>query len=203
MKKRFLVIILLIFVGFFIIIFLKNNYKKIKSGNNKNNKSVNQIEEYILNMNSYKAIIEVTITSNKNENKYLIKQEHNSEKNIQKIEEPETIKNIEILQSGGKIEIKNSRLNLTNIYDEYPYITENILWLDSFINLYKKEKNNSIIYEQNNEIIMELNNKNNKYFSLIKLYIDKNSGNPKKMIVQDNNQKNRIYILYKEIIINQ
>ena len=203
MKKRFLVIILLIFVGFFIIIFFKNNYKKIKSGNNKNNKSVNQIEEYILNMNSYKAIMEVTITSNKNENKYLIKQEHNSEKNIQKIEEPETIKNIEILQSGGKIEIKNSRLNLTNIYDEYPYITENILWLDSFINLYKKEKNNSNIYEQNNEIIMELNNKNNKYFSLIKLYIDKNSGNPKKMIVQDNNQKNRIYILYKEIIINQ
>ena len=203
MKKRFLVIILLIFVGFFIIIFFKNNYKKIKSGNNKNNKSVNQIEEYILNMNSYKAIIEVTITSNKNENKYLIKQEHNSEKNIQKIEEPETIKNIEILQSGGKIEIKNSRLNLTNIYDEYPYITENILWLDSFINLYKKEKNNKNIYEQKNKKNMELNNKNNKYFSLIKLYIDKNSGNPKKMIVQDNNQKNRIYILYKEIIINQ
>lgn len=203
MKKRFLLIILFVFVVLFMIIFLKNYYKNIKLGNNKNNKSVNVIEAYILNISSYKATIEVTVVSNKNENKYLIKQEHNSEKNIQVIEEPETIKNIEIIQSNGKIEIKNSRLNLTNIYDEYPCISENILWLNSFIDLYKNQKNNRKIYEINDEIIMELSNKDNKYFSSIKLYIDKKSRNPKRMIVQDNNQKNKIYILYKEIIINQ
>ncbi len=63
--------------------------------------------------------------------------------------------------------------------------------------------NNYKIYELNDEIIMELNNKNNKYFSNIKLFIDRKNGNPKRMIVQDNNQKNKIYILYKEIIINE
>lgn len=203
MKKRFFLIILFIFVGLFIMIFFKNHYKNIKFGNNKNNKSVKEIEAYILNINSYKTSMEVTIISNKNENKYLIKQEHNSEKNTQIIEEPETIRNVEITQSNGKVEIKNSQLNLTQIYDEYPYISENILWLDSFINLYKSQNYNNKIYEKNDEIIMELNNKNNNYFSVIKLYIDINSGRPKRMIVQDNNQKNKIYILYKEIIINQ
>ncbi|MBR2703973.1 MAG: hypothetical protein IKE91_00705 [Clostridia bacterium] len=203
MKKRFLLVFLFIFVIIFILIFVKNNYKKIQFGNNKNNKSVEKIEEYILNISSYKTTMEVTVTSNKNENKYLIKQEHNNDKNIQIIEEPETIKGVEIIENEGKVEVKNSNLNLSQIYNEYPYISENILWLNSFINLYKNEKNSSKIYELNDEIIMELNNKNNKYFSNIKLFIDRKSGNPKRMIVQDNNQKNKIYILYKEIIINE
>ena len=88
-------------------------------------------------------------------------------------------------------------------HNEYPCISENILWLNSFIDLYKNDKDNSKIYEDNDEIIMEINDKNNKYFSNIKLFIDRKSGNPKRMIVQDNNQKNKIYILYKEIIINE
>jgi hypothetical protein len=69
--------------------------------------------------------------------------------------------------------------------------------------LYKNNKNNSTIYEEDDEIIMEIKNENNRYYSTIKLFIDKKSGNPKRMIVQDNNQKNKIYILYKEIIINE
>lgn len=203
MKKRLLLIILFIFVGTFLLIFIKNNYKNIKYGNNKINKSVSKIEEYILNINSYKASIEVTITSNKNENKYLIKQEYKPEKSIQIVEEPETIKGIEIMQFDDKIEVKNTKLNLNQIYNEYPHISENILWLNSFIDLYKNNKNNSTIYEEDDEIIMEIKNENNRYYSTIKLFINKKSGNPKRMIVQDNNQKNKIYILYKEIIINQ
>ena len=132
MKKRFLLVFLFIFVIIFILIFVKNNYKKIQFGNNKNNKSVEKIEEYILNISSYKTTMEVTVTSNKNENKYLIKQEHNNDKNIQIIEEPETIKGVEIIENEGKVEVKNSNLNLSQIYNEYPYISENILWLNSY-----------------------------------------------------------------------
>ena len=203
MKKRFLLVFLFIFIIIFVLIFTKNNYKIIQFGNNKNNKSVKKIEEYILNICSYKTTMEVTIKSNKNENKYLIKQDYSKEKSIQIIEEPETISGVEIIQEGNKIEVKNSKLNLSQIYNEYPCISENVLWLNSFIDLYKNDKDNSKIYEDNDEIIMEINDKNNKYFSNIKLFIDRKSGNPKRMIVQDNNQKNKIYILYKEIIINE
>ena len=72
MKKRIFTIFLIFFVGIIFIIFIKNNYKKIKFGNNESNKSVKDIEAYILNINSYKATVEVTVNSNKNSNKYLI-----------------------------------------------------------------------------------------------------------------------------------
>ena len=47
--------------------------KKIKIGNN----IISQVEiDDILNISSYKATIEVEVKSNKNENKYVIKQEY-------------------------------------------------------------------------------------------------------------------------------
>ena len=41
------------------------------------NKSADEIKEYILNIESYKAIAEVTIKSNKNENTYKLEQKYN------------------------------------------------------------------------------------------------------------------------------
>ena len=58
-----------------------------------NNKSADEIEEYILNMNSYKAKAEITINSNKNTNKYLITEQYTNQDNTYKKEilEPENI----------------------------------------------------------------------------------------------------------------
>ena len=50
---------------------------------------------------------------------------------------------------------------------------------------------------------MEFKDENNKYYYNRKLYIDKKTGKPDKMIVQDNSNNEKIYILYKEIIINE
>ena len=46
--------------------------KKTKNGNNMNSQ---EIVDYILNINSYKAQITVEVKSNKNTNKYVIKQQ--------------------------------------------------------------------------------------------------------------------------------
>ena len=202
MKKRYFVYLLLFFVLIFLIFLIKNNYKNIKNGNNYFDKSVRGIEEYILNINSYRATIEVVVNSNKNQNKYLIEQEHTNEFSKQIVQEPENISGVEIISKDGKIEIKNTKLNLSEIYNEYSGIYENILWLDSFIGLYKTSDNKKI-YEENGYIVMELHEENNKYYYNRKLYINKESGAPEKMIVQDNSNNEKIYILYKKIIINK
>ena len=172
-------------------------------GNNISVKSIDEMEEYILNMSSYEAKIEVTVVSNKNENKYILEQKYSNE-NVAKQEviEPSNIKGVQTIYSEGKLELKNSRLNLSNIFDNYPFITENILWLSSFIKDYSETDQKSI-REENNEFIMDVQIKDtNKYTCNKKLYIDKNTGNPTKLLIQDENSKTSIYILYNEIKLN-
>ena len=53
-----------------------------------------------------------------------------------------------------------------------------------------------------NELILEVKNENNPYNVTKKLYIDRKSGKPTKMIVKDINQKTLVYILYTEIEIS-
>lgn len=202
MKKRFFVYLLLVFVLIFLIFFLKNNYKKCKYGNNYFDKSVKGIEEYILNMHSYRATIEVTVTSNKNNNRYLINQEYSDNKKIQTITEPQNIAGVTVEARDGKVEIRNTKLNLSEIYNEYPGVSENVLWLDSFVNSYINSDSKRI-YEENDCIVMEVKDQNNRYYFFKKLYVDKQTGLPKKMVVQDNDNNEKIYILYKEIILNR
>ena len=56
---------------FFAIFFYITKSKKIKIGNNS---SSQEIIENILNISSYESIVEVEVNSNKNMNKYIIKQ---------------------------------------------------------------------------------------------------------------------------------
>ena len=42
----------------------------------------------------------------------------------------------------------------------------------------------------------------NKYASYKKIYIDRNTGNISKLVIQDINKKNLVYILYSKIEIN-
>ncbi|MBP3502394.1 MAG: hypothetical protein J6K42_02820 [Clostridia bacterium] len=204
MKKKIIFISVIAIIFIIIIILIKINYKKINLGNNKSNKSANEVKEYILNINSYTAELEVTINSNKNTNKYILKQEYISG-NIEKqtVIKPENIKGIEIIYKDGNIEINNSKLNLSKIYNNYPYLSNNVMWLNSFIDNCKKNPENLNVYEENEYIVMELNLISNKYMANRKLYLEKGTGKPKKMIVQDDNKKDVIYILYKEIELNK
>ena len=89
-KKIFLIlgiVLLIIIIGFFVFF----NYKKINFGNNMSNKSIDEMEQYILNISSYEAKIEVTVTSNKNENKYKITQKYSDNCYKQEVQEPSNI----------------------------------------------------------------------------------------------------------------
>ncbi len=184
----------------FFIIFKIHNYKNTQMGNNIVDKTLQEIEEYILNISSYEAEIEVTVESNKNTNKYIINQKYSSP-NIasQEIVEPKNIEGLTIKYDGVNLEISNSKLNLNTIYENYEYIADNVLWLSDFIDNYKK--NNGTISEENGIIIMETKCDNNKYSAYEKLYIDRNANKITKLTIEDENKKNKIYIIYKKIEI--
>ena len=198
-----LIVALIISILIILIFFLKNANKKSNFGNNLNNKTLAEIEEYILNISSYEAEISVEVQSNKNQTKYVLKQSYVSP-NIEKqvVKEPSNIEGLETIYDGNKLTINNSKLSLTTIYENYEYLTDNFLWLNSFIEDYQNSLQKNI-YEENNKVIMEVKLKSqNPYVSSKKLVINKQTGNIEKLIVQDKNQKNLVYILYNEIKIN-
>ena len=200
------VTILIIFV-IIIYFFLKNTNKNLNIGNNLNNKTLQEIEEYILNISSYETEVEITVESNKNKTKYLLKQSYVSP-NIEKqvVREPSNIQGLETVYDGNKLTIHNSKLNLTTIYENYPYLTDNFLWLHSFIEDYRNAKSNgqkTKLYEENNQVIMEVELANaTSYVASKRLIIDRITGNIQQLVVQDKNKKNLVYILYKEIKMN-
>ena len=205
MKKKpliFLIFLIIIATIFFIYFFNKSNYKTSNSGNNKL-KSVSDFEDYILNISSYESNITVEVTTNKNTNKYIINQKY-SEPNIykQEILEPSNIKGVITTYDGKTLKLENTRLELSKIYENYECISDNYLCLHHFIENYKnaKEKN---IKEENENLKMEAKLENNNSYNIYQtLYIDKKTGRPVKMEIQDVNKNMLVYILYNEIKIN-
>lgn len=94
-------------------------------------------------------------------------------------------------------------MNLSKIYENYQYISNNSLCLYQFIEDYKKD-NNAKCEEDLDTIVMQtkVENSTNKYNANKRLYIDKNTLKPIKMEIDDINKKMLVYILYDEIKIN-
>lgn len=206
-KIIFISILILAIVSILIFILLKTNYKNKNFGNNMSNKNLEEIEKYILDISSYTAKMDVTVESNKNTNKYVMEQRYEKgKKSKQKILEPANIEGLEIIYEDNKLTINNAKNNLKTMYENYPNLMENCLWLNAFIEDYKTEKNEGkvSIVEKNGKVIMatKTRNENNRYIYSKELHIDKEAGKIEKLVVQDINKKNLIYILYNEITVN-
>lgn len=200
--KKILAILLIIFILTILISITIFTYKKFNNGNNIINKSEEEIIEDILKVTSYNATIQVEVNTNKNKTKYIARQSLKDNKSTQEIIEPKNIAGIITEYDGQNLKIINNKLELTTTFENYAYIVNNNWWLDSFIEEYKTS-NNSKIEHNNNEIILEVKNEvDKKYNTTKKLYIDKNTGKPTKIIIEDINQNIRIYILYTEIEIS-
>ena len=206
-KKIVTTIIIACIILISLIIFINMYYKNKNIGNNMSNKNIEEIEEYILNISSYKAKIEVKVESNKNSNKYILEQEYKKDNYSQQtVLEPSNIENMTMKYENNTLKLNYSKLNLSKIYESYTDLMNNYLWLNSFIEDYKgaKESNDAIIKEEGKLILMETKtrNSNNKYVYNKQLTIDKETGKPSKLLIQDINKKNLVYILYNEITFN-
>ena len=190
-KKYWAILLIIILIGIGGMIFYKKSLKLNKMGNNK---SSQEVVDYILNLSSYETKITVTVTSNKNTNKYILKQEFQSPNmSTQEVIEPSNIAGVKIENDGTSTKIENSQLDLSTILDNYNYLGDNCLDLYSFIEDYKKEEK-SQFEETDTEIVMKTSNKT--------LHIDKKSHNPRQMEIKDNKQKTTINILYNEVKVN-
>lgn len=200
-KKIYIsIIITLVILSIILINFSRKDYKTSNIGNNKNNKTLDEVEEYILNINSYNATIEITVNSNKNTNKYILKQICNSDYEEQEIIEPNNIKGTKIIYKDNSLKIENTNLNAHKLYNKYEYMVSNSLWLNSFINDYKTTDCKEI-KDQDQEFLVELKVEDNK-IRYKELYLDKKTLKPTKLILKDNSKNTIIYILYNEIEIN-
>lgn len=201
-KKVIILIICIVSIISIISIFficLKNNMSKnLKIGKNS---SSQEIVNYILNISSYQTTIEVEVKSNKNQNKYIIKQNYNgTEDNMQEVLEPSNIAGVKIIKKGKELKIENSNLNLTSIFQNYEYISENEIDLIDFIEDYKKDSG-AEWKEENGKVIMTTSSEE-RLKGHKTLYINKENGMPEKMEIQDNSKKIAVYILYKEVSVN-
>lgn len=191
-KKIFILLFIIILIAIGLFIFFNNKgTKNLKIGNNT---SSQEIVDYILNINSYEAVIEVDVKSNKNENKYKIKQVYNgNDNNSQEVLEPSNIAGVKLIKEGNNLKLENSNLNLTNILQNYEYISDNVLDLSSFIDNYKNDSN-AKWEEKDDKILLKTSNRT--------LYINREDGLPEKMEILDNGKKTAIYILYNEVNVN-
>ena len=199
LKRIIIVVILAIIIITILGIFLKKDNNMIKNGNKK---TIKEIEEYFLNIDSYKANLSVKIKSNKNENEYQIVQEvKKQEYSKQIVEKPDEIKGMEIIFKDGILSVKNTNLNISKVFNNYPYIYENGIFFTDFIRWYQTAER-KYIEEKENKIIVTINQDNNIYRNKYILTIDKKSLKPEKLEIQDKNKESKVYILYNEIEFN-
>ena len=189
-----LVFVILIFI--FFMIFYLDTAKNFKIGNNITSQ---ELVDKILKINSYEATIEVDIKSNKNENKYVIKQKYNgTNENSQEVLEPTNIAGVKITKKENTLTIENTNLNLVSMFENYQYLSSNQLDLNTFIEDYKNDDKSSY-GETRGELVMRTTNEQ----KLIKsLYINKETRKPVKMEIEDANKKTAVYILYREASVN-
>lgn len=146
----------------------------LKIGNTIINKSEEDIIEYILNINSYKAKLEIEVETNKNKNKYVVSQSlENGNISKQEVLEPKNIAGVITQYDGSNLKIINNNLNLSSTFENYSYLVENKLWLNSFLEDYKKGSNSKVTTKENDIILEIKNEQENKYNVYRKLYIDK------------------------------
>lgn len=199
-KRKIFLFIIIILVILGIALFINKNMTKNKK--NVNNMNSQEIVDYILNINSYKANATVQINSNKNSNKYILKQEYNQNESIEEILEPSNIKGIKIINKEGNLIVENSNLNLSTIFENYQILEENYLDLSTFINECKELKNYKYEEENDSLIIKLKSNKDNKYIKNKILYINKSMAIPTKLVIEDDNKKIQVNIEYNEIELN-
>lgn len=199
-KKKIFIIIGILLLIIILMFFCLNKSKVQTIGNNSTSQ---EIVDYILNISSYEAKLEVEVKSNKNTNKYILKQQYiNPDISTQEVLEPSNIQGTKIIKDGNNLKLENTNLNLSTIFENYEYLADNALDLNCFIEDYKENQNSSY-EEKDNQIIMKTQSKSdNKYTKNKILYIDKNTGNPSKMEIVDSNQNITVYILYNEVKIN-
>lgn len=193
---------IVIFVIIFCMIFGILYYKNFLFGNNIiKNRSDKEIEDVLKTMDNYSAEIDVTVTSNKTKNQYVLEQVVNESYSMQEVKKGENIEGVKIELTQNNLKVSNAKLNLEKIYENYNDLLNNAMFLNSFANDYRNSENDSNCYEENGELILEvkLSTNQNTYIKYKKLYVDSKTLKPTKLEIKSHLKKETICIVYNNI----
>ena len=197
-KKSFFIlftVIILIGISIFFIFFYNKTAKTSKIGNNSTSQ---EIVDYILNISSYETKVEIEINSNKNKNHYILKQQYKlPDMSTQEIIEPSNIAGVKMIRNGNQLTIENTNLSLNSIFENYQYVSDNILDLSCFIKDYQADEKANWKEENNQIKMITQKDKEEKV-----LWIDRTTGKPTKLEIKWTNKNNTVYILYNEVNMN-
>ena len=189
-------------IVFFVILFFSIlgilYYKNFLFGNNiSKNRNSKQLEEMLSSMENYSAEIKVIVSSNKTQNEYVIKQEVCGEDSMQEILQGEGIEGVKIERKQKQLRVSNAKLELEKVYENYPDLLNNSLFLNSFVADYRDETNEIKCQEKNGEMLLEvkLNHAQNTYTQYKTLYVNVQTGKPTKLTIKSHLKNETICIL--------
>ena len=182
----------------FILIFLIFYYKNLKLGNTIIKIDKEEVIENILKRH-FKYEAKVKVYSNKNENEYRLKIVEDEKNSLLEAIGENSISGLKIEKKNGDLTVKNTKLKLDKIYENYQEMTDNSLFLSTF-RKDCKETNKITEEETTNSIVIKIILKNEtKYIKYKELYISKTTGMPTKMIIKDSSKQPKIIIEYTSI----
>ena len=117
------------------------------------------------------------------------------------VKQPDSISNMELIYENGTLEIKNTELNVSKVYHDYPYLSNNMLFLTDYIKTYGESVSKSI-EEYEDAIYVKIEKEDNIYNKKQILRINKQNLKPESMEIQNINNQTKIYILYNDIELN-
>lgn len=194
MKKRYIIL------GIFILFFLIFYYKNQKLGNTIIKIEKEKIIEDILKQDvSYEANIKVTVYSNKNKNEYDLRIIENQEENLIEAIGENSISGLRMEKKNGDLIIRNTKLKLDKIYENYREVMDSSLFLSTFGKEYQ-ETNQRKEEEKDDNIMIRITLKNgNRYIKYKELYLNKKTGMPEILMIKDSNKRPKIIIEYTSI----
>jgi len=194
LKKRYIIL------GIFILFFLIFYYKNQKLGNTIIKIEKEKIIEDILKQDvSYEANIKVTVYSNKNKNEYDLRIIENQEENLIEAIGENSISGLRMEKKNGDLIIRNTKLKLDKIYENYREVMDSSLFLSTFGKEYQ-ETNQRKEEEKDDNIMIRITLKNgNRYIKYKELYLNKKTGMPEILMIKDSNKRPKIIIEYTSI----
>lgn len=193
MKKKIFIVAII----FILVISIFYCYKFFIPGNNKSVKDVNELNEYILNIESYNLEAKITVNSNKNTNTYWLKEKSENGSLVTEVISENTNNGIICEYKNESLTIKNTQLGLPRIFADYKELFTNPLDLNSFIQDYKLDEKKEVKTKDDYYIVsVKSMNTQNKYTTHKVMYFSRSKNKIERIEVKDINNNQTIIIEY-------
>ena len=194
---------ILLIVSFIIIMISLTSCKEITK-----EEEFNNIQKTLNSISTYECKAEITIVGNKSSKDYKVYHKFKKpNKYIAEIIAPEDNKGNKTMYNGKQVYLYNKSINQYEILKSYNITEEKMLFLGYFLrnlNMAEEVEIDEEKVEDKDYIIIKLDIPgNNKYRVYEKLWVDKKTHIPYKLVIFDEKDKETVNVVYKDIEYNK